>query len=90
VSPAGPAAPPLVTLLGRPDCHLCDEAREALLALRAEGLRFELRELNIEDDERLLAAHLERIPVIELDGEEISQLGFDPAALRSRIGSLTA
>ena len=90
MSPGGRAAPPLVTLLGRPGCHLCDEAREALAALRNEGVRFELRELNIEDDERLLAAHLERIPVIELDGEEISQLGFDPAALRSRIGSLTA
>jgi glutaredoxin len=90
VSPDGSAPPPLVTLLGRPGCHLCDEAREALIALRQEGVRFELRELNIEDDERLLAAHLERIPVIELDGEEISQLGFDPAALRSRIGSLTA
>ena len=90
MSLAGPAAPPLVTLLARPGCHLCDAAREALIGLRAEGLRFELRELNIEDDERLLAAHLERIPVIELDGEEISQLGFDPAALRSRIGSLTA
>jgi glutaredoxin len=90
VSPAGRAAPPLVTLLGRPGCHLCDEAREALTALRNQGVRFELRELNIEDDERLLAAHLERIPVIELDGEEISQLDFDPAALRSRIGSLTA
>jgi glutaredoxin len=90
VSPAGPAAPPLVTLLGKPGCQLCDEARAALIALRAEGLRFELRELNIEDDEGLFAAHLERIPVIELDGEEISQLGFDPAALRSRIGSLPA
>ena len=66
---------PLVTLYGRPGCHLCDEAREELLALRGEGARFELHEVDIEDDERLLRAHLERIPVIEVDGEEVSRAG---------------
>ena len=50
---------PTVTLYGRPGCHLCDEARDQLLALRDEGKRFELHEVNIEEDERLLRAHLE-------------------------------
>ena len=35
-----------------PDCHLCDEARAAILELR-RGI--ELREVDIESDERLLA-----------------------------------
>jgi glutaredoxin len=83
----GSSAGRLVVLYGRPDCQLCDEARDALLALRAEGLRFELRERNIEDDERLLRAHLERIPVIEIDGAEVSQLGVDASALRAALSA---
>ena len=46
---------PLVKLYGRPDCHLCDEAREGLLELRSDGLGFELQEVNIEADDELQA-----------------------------------
>ena len=76
---------PQVTLYGRPGCHLCDQAREQLLALRDEGAGFELHEVNIEDDERLLRAHVERIPVIEVDGAEVSALVPDGVALRAAL-----
>ena len=33
---------PTVVLYGRPDCHLCDEARAGLESLRADGLAFDL------------------------------------------------
>ena len=71
----------VVTLYGRPGCHLCDEAREQLLALTARA-RFELREVDIESDDRLLAAYLERIPVVEVDGREVSELVLDRDAVR--------
>ena len=51
--------PAEVVLYTRPGCHLCDEARDALAALRGAGARFELREVDIEGDERLLAAYME-------------------------------
>ena len=66
-----------VTLYGRPGCHLCDEAREAILELAAEDEALDLREVDIDSDDRLLAAYLERIPVVELDGREVSELEFD-------------
>ena len=62
-----------VVLYGRPDCHLCDEAREAILGF--DGI--ELREVDIESDDRLFAALLERIPVVEVDGVVVSELVFD-------------
>ena len=64
---------PEVTLYGRPDCHLCDEARTALQAI--DGV--ELREVDIESDDRLFAAMLERIPVVEIEGRVVSELEFD-------------
>ena len=81
---------PTVTLYGRPDCHLCDQAREGLLAIRAEGAVFELREVDIEGDDRLFASYLERIPVIALDGEVVSELIPDLDGLRARLGSVSA
>ncbi len=80
-----PKPAPRVVLYAKPDCQLCDEARGALLELRAE-IAFELCELDIERDERLLARHLERIPVIEVDGAEVSELGVDIAAVRAALG----
>jgi glutaredoxin len=66
----------IVTLYGRPGCHLCDEARAAIAELDGDG-GFELREVDIEGDDRLLAAYLERIPVVEVDGRQVSELEFD-------------
>jgi glutaredoxin len=64
----------VVTLYTRPGCHLCEEAREAILGLREEVPPFELSEVNIERDDGLLARYLERIPVVAVDGEVVSEL----------------
>ncbi|MEX2108072.1 MAG: glutaredoxin family protein [Solirubrobacterales bacterium] len=77
-----------VVLYSRPDCHLCTEALEAIVALHAEGYRFVLREVDIESDELLLRRLLERIPVVELDGEVVSELVFEPDALRARLDTV--
>jgi len=73
----------IVTLFERPGCHLCREAREAILAIAAEtGAELELRQVDIESDDGLLRAYLERIPVIEVEGREVSVLVPDRDALR--------
>ncbi len=65
----------LVTLYGRPGCHLCDEARDAIADFVDD--RIELREIDIESEDRLLKRYLERIPVVEVDGRIVSELVFD-------------
>ena len=75
---------PAVTLYGRPGCHLCDDARDVLLRLRAD-VAFELREIDIERDDDLFKRYLERIPVICLNGEELFEFHVDEAALRRRL-----
>jgi glutaredoxin len=71
----------VVTLYGRPGCHLCELARAALLGVEA----IELREVDIETDDRLLAEYLERIPVVELRGRIISELEFDSDAFEAAL-----
>jgi hypothetical protein len=82
--------PSRLVLYGRPDCHLCDEARARLEDLRRDGVAFELEEIDIESDDALLKRFLERIPVVELNGEIISELWLDADALRARLGTLSA
>jgi hypothetical protein len=76
----------VVTLYGRPGCHLCDDAREVLLRIRAEA-PFELVERDIERDDDLLRRYLERIPVIALDGEELFDFFVDEEGLRAALSS---
>jgi glutaredoxin len=80
---------PRVRLYARPDCHLCDEARAGLERLLADGLDFELEEVDIETDDELHARFMERIPVIELDGEIVSELWLDADGLRTRLDTLS-
>lgn len=73
-----------MVLYGRPGCHLCEEAREVLERARAD-IPFTLRERNIEEDDALHAAYLERVPVVTVDGREAFELEVDEAALRDRL-----
>jgi glutaredoxin len=73
-----------VILYGRPGCCLCDDAREILERVRLRR-RFALHERDIESDEALLRAYLERIPVVTIDGVEAFELFVDETELERRI-----
>jgi glutathione S-transferase len=79
-----------VIVYSRPECHLCAQAIEALLALRECGYRFELHEVDIESEELLLRRMLEKIPVVEMDGAVVSELVLDEAAVRARLDRVSA
>ena len=78
-----------VTLYTRPGCHLCDEAREAILGLRDVVPPFELGEVNIDEDDGLLARYLERIPVVAVDGEVVSELELELDSLRAVLDTVS-
>jgi glutaredoxin len=78
-----------LTLYSRPGCHLCDEARDSILGLRDQGYAFELREVDIETDDELLRSHLERIPVVAVDGEVVSELVLDRDSLLARLDTVS-
>ena len=73
-----------VTLYGRPGCHLCDDALAVLERIRADA-PFDLETVNIEADDALMRAYLERIPVVTLDGEEVYDYYVDEEDLRARL-----
>jgi glutaredoxin len=56
-----------VVLYTKAGCCLCHGAKEAL-ALARNQVEFALREVDIESDPSLFAAHQYDVPVIEIDG----------------------
>ena len=80
-----------VLFYGRPDCHLCDEVRSQIEGLAAErGWNLDLREIDIESDDELFKRYLERIPVVVVEGEVVSELLLDDDALIRRIATVGA
>jgi hypothetical protein len=76
--------PVRVTLIGKPGCHLCDEAREVVAAVTAElGVGFEER--NILEDPDLHERYWEQIPVTLVDGEQHDFWRVSPERLRAAL-----
>jgi glutaredoxin len=76
----------VLTVYSSPDCHLCEQALQSLRTLQRE-LSFSLQERDVTMDAALHRAYFERVPVGELDGEELFEYFVDETALRERLES---
>lgn len=78
----GAAVEPRVTLLSRPGCHLCDEARTVVTAVvGASGFR----EVDVDTDAALAARFSEEVPVVLVDGQQISYWTITAERLRGAL-----
>ena len=77
--------PPRITLISKPGCHLCDEARDVIERV-ARDLSVQWVERSLLDDPALSAAYSEQIPVILVDGEQHDYWGVDETRLRAALG----
>jgi len=73
-----------VTLLTRPGCHLCAEARTVVEAATIET-GSPLTELNVDDDPELRAEYGDMVPVVLLDDVPHGYFHIDPARLRDAL-----
>lgn len=76
-----------VTLIGKPDCHLCDVARDIVETVVAELPEdsVEVEELSIAGDPALYARWWEKIPVVLIDGELHGHWRVSPDRLRAAL-----
>jgi hypothetical protein len=80
-----------LTLIGKPGCHLCDDAREVVQAVVAEVTAAEdapsvnLDEASILDDAELAERYAEEIPVLLIDGEVHDFWRVDPVRLKTAL-----
>lgn len=74
-----------ITLIGKPGCHLCDEARPIVQRVVGSFPEATLTELSILDDPALEERWHDDIPVVLIDGRQHSAWRVDAAKLAERI-----
>ena len=85
-----------LTLIGKPGCHLCDDARVVVQSVMAEiaatdaSSRMSLEEQSILDDAALAEQYAEEIPVLLIDGEVHNYWRIDPVRLKSALAAASA
>jgi glutaredoxin len=73
-----------VTLYTRRGCHLCDDAKAAIL-LADCGVAYELDEVDVDADPALRARYTNDVPVVAIDGAEVFWHHVDPAELAREV-----
>ncbi|WP_018654699.1 glutaredoxin family protein [Actinomadura flavalba] len=77
----------VVTLLGKPGCHLCDDARAVIARVADDlGVPWEERDITLSAEDT--AEYWEQIPVTLLNGVRHDFWRVDETRLRAAIGRL--
>ena len=78
-----------LTLIGKPGCHLCDDARAVIASviddLPADAPPVAVAERNILDDPALYERYVEEIPVVLVEERVHTYWRVDPARLRTAL-----
>lgn len=75
---------PKVMLLSRPECHLCDAAREVLQRIQRD-VEFELAEVDVDSDPELARRYGADIPVVFVDNREAARHRVEPGSILSAL-----
>jgi len=79
-----------LTLIGKPGCHLCDDARAVVTTVLEDFASVTLDELSILDDVTLHEQYVEEIPVLLLNGRVHNIWRVDADRLRRSLEEATA
>ncbi|MBG6237313.1 hypothetical protein IWX78_000256 [Mycetocola sp. CAN_C7] len=84
-----------LTLLGKPGCHLCDDARTVVIGVieelgsRNDAPELTFDEVSILDDAELNDRYAEEIPVLLINGRVHNYWRIDPVRLTTALLELT-
>lgn len=79
---------PRVQLIGKPDCHLCDEAEKTVAAICSE-FNIEWERISIFDNPALADQYAEFIPVVLIDGLVHDQFRVSQARFRKALQDIS-
>lgn len=82
---------PVLTLIGKPGCHLCDDARVVVsavlqqLATESPATPVDFEEKSILEDAALHERFVEEIPVVLINGAVHNYWRIDPVRLKAAL-----
>jgi glutaredoxin len=75
-----------VTLYTRAGCHLCDEVKQVIEAVKLR-IRFDYEEFDIDTDPQLRLLYNEEVPVILIDGRKAFKFRVTAAELQKKLAA---
>ena len=75
----------VLTLIEKPDCHLCDDALAVVQTVLADYSDVTLERRSILDDAELMEKYVEEIPVLLIDGAVHNIWRVNEARLRTAL-----
>lgn len=87
-SSSTPAPAVQLTIIGKPECHLCDVAQAVIDGVLGEldsSVSVTVEKRSILDDSQLYEKYWEKIPIILIDGVEHAHWRVDAAQLRTAL-----
>lgn len=82
--------PITLSLVGKPGCHLCDEAKEVIDRVLKDFPEVVVEEVSLDDNPLWSDIYGERIPVVLINGVEHAQWRIDATALTEALRSAQA
>jgi hypothetical protein len=82
-----------LTLIGKPGCHLCDDARDAINRVTQtlpDASRVAVEERSILDEPELFDRYAEEIPVVLIDGRQHTYWRVDADRLTAALNAALA
>lgn len=76
-----------LTFIGKPDCHLCEDAHAVVDAVLADFPGVAIEERSILDEPELFAAYVDEIPVIMIDDRVHTIWRVDAGRLRTALSA---
>lgn len=79
-----------LTIIGKPGCHLCDDAEAVINEVTSEfaSANITLEHKNVLEDEKLFKKYSEEIPVLLINGKVHNYWRIDPVRLREALSKL--
>ena len=75
----------VLTLIGKPGCHLCDDAEVAVRSVLDDFFEVSLEKENILDNQELFYKYSEQIPVLLINGQIHNYWRIDTERLREAL-----
>jgi len=76
-----------LSLIGKPGCHLCEDAKGVVLGVLEDFPDVRLEERSILDEPALAARYAEEIPVVLIDGRQHAYWRVEPDRLRAALAA---
>ncbi|MBL7993751.1 glutaredoxin family protein [bacterium] len=74
----------VIEIFSKPQCHLCDDAKEVLINAK-KYFDLEIVEINIEENREYFEKYRYDIPVIRINGRKAFKHKLDAAQLKKRL-----